>query len=1555
VRCHVLAAATVACVVFVLSTETHAHQELPVHVDEESPGGRGTVAGVHKEPLGDASGDSDFAAPAEHDKDLLASEGGVAAPKVGKQQPQYAANSKEYTRYMDHLETEARRRKFELENEDVSAANQARIPPQFASPGLYQQYMKQQMKGYHKVASLSAMQHRGDDSIVDDEPEGLGESEKEAPPGIELISSPELPAVREAARGRPAAQSSIEYGGAAERAVDGRTDGIFSHGSCTHTKSDENPWWRVDLGKTMNMQHIEVYSRADCCGERLNQFEVRVGDAKDWQKNPKCGTKWSVPQGQSLKIPCTQLQGQYVFVVVRGTMMLNLCEIKVYASDNPGSNAAKGMPTSQSSTMKGGSADRAVDGHTNTDYADNSCTHTEYELKPWWKVDLGKPHTVAGVQIWNRGDCCGSRLSDFEVRVGNNPGVWSSSRKCGGRWEIGEGEHKEISCGGQGGRYVWVVLQNRNALTLCEVRVLTTYAKKGINLARSKPTEQSSTGYGGLSKRAVDGNTETNYKGGSCTHTHFDQEPWWRVDLQKPQAIGAVQIWNRGDCCGTRLSNFEVRVGDGAKWQGTKVCGDERQKIAQGKRKSILCAGAEGRFVYVVKRNQGYLNICEVRVLPFHGNAEDVGGACISKALGVESRVLKAGDMAASSFYGNEDEYGPNNGRLNYRGASWQPLHERVGQWLQVLLPKLYKVTGVATQGDFEADKWVTGYKVRYFNQDGKWKYVGAGDGQNFIGNIDRNTVRKTEFTSPVKATKVRIYPTNWKGAMALRMEVYGRTCDTAKEIEGPSGVQPLAQMTSPGAASSSGAQLVPGMPCPVVTPKQCDGRRRRSLTLFSEDGFGEGTARLWYAETKGAAKQHIAARSVYVSKGVDFRTEEGSIYAGKDLVAGKSVVMQAWPGFGHGSTSFWYAQRARKTFRANTLYLKAGDLSTQSGSIYASDSLRAGRYLEIGAFPGFGDNSAKLWYSASGKEKNGIKFDSETVYLDDASFATQSGSIHSAKDIIASKYLTMKAFPNYGEGEAQFWYVGEGKAPYKSNTVYLKNGNLATQEGSIISKYDVEVGQKLRLSAMEGFGTGETSLWYAKDNRNGYGPDAMYLSAGDLRTQEGSIIAGKNLIAGRKVQINAYPGMGSGSAELMYSNTKTADLESESLYLTNGDFRTRVGSIVAAGDLGAGRSVKIKSMLGNGVGEAELFYSHTAKAKFAARTLYLKDGDFRTQRGSIYAGDSLHASKYLQINAFPGFGEGTVKLWHCNKEIEGFAANSLYLQNGDFRTQDGSIHASQDLVTSRYLTIKAMSGYGSGSTKLWYSQSGKGDFRSNSLYLSNGDFHTEAGSIHAGKDLHAGRYLKIMAWPGHGQGSAELWHSKTDHQGFGADTVYLKTGHFHVQKGSLIAAKDVNVGRYIKVGAKEGYGTGSAQLWYSGSGKDGSAAHTLYLESGDFRTQDGDIRSAKDVVADGSLFGANLEVDYAYVPGMLTAGHLFLGGDIKPPSKASSTVEGAMEMLDIDSANENKVGKQESRNVGKLLQDLSDSNDMLVAKNAALRSDLSSVLARLDEALRRV
>jgi len=81
------------------------------------------------------------------------------------------------------------------------------------------------------------------------------------------------------------------------------------------------------------------------------------------------------------------------------------------------------------------------------------------------------------------------------------------------------------------------------------------------NLAYLKDTIQSSISNQGVSNKAVDGNSNPNFNGGSCTHTNDEEQPWWRVDLGNVELVNNVYIVNRGDCCGDRLKQFEIRVG----------------------------------------------------------------------------------------------------------------------------------------------------------------------------------------------------------------------------------------------------------------------------------------------------------------------------------------------------------------------------------------------------------------------------------------------------------------------------------------------------------------------------------------------------------------------------------------------------------------------------------------------------------------------------------------------------------------------------------------------------------------------------------------------------------------------------------------------------------------------------------------------------------------------------------------------------------------------------------------------------------------------------------
>ena len=70
---------------------------------------------------------------------------------------------------------------------------------------------------------------------------------------------------------------------------------------------------------------------------------------------------------------------------------------------------------------------------------------------------------------------------------------------------------------------------------------------------------QSSTGFGGVASRAIDGNNSGSYRGRSVTHTIRDgSRPWWQANLESFSNVTEIRLWNRTDCCSDRLTDFYV-------------------------------------------------------------------------------------------------------------------------------------------------------------------------------------------------------------------------------------------------------------------------------------------------------------------------------------------------------------------------------------------------------------------------------------------------------------------------------------------------------------------------------------------------------------------------------------------------------------------------------------------------------------------------------------------------------------------------------------------------------------------------------------------------------------------------------------------------------------------------------------------------------------------------------------------------------------------------------------------------------------------------------------
>uniref|UniRef100_A0A8C5N3H1 Fucolectin tachylectin-4 pentraxin-1 domain-containing protein n=1 Tax=Leptobrachium leishanense TaxID=445787 RepID=A0A8C5N3H1_9ANUR len=93
------------------------------------------------------------------------------------------------------------------------------------------------------------------------------------------------------------------------------------------------------------------------------------------------------------------------------------------------------------------------------------------------------------------------------------------------------------------------------------------------NVALHRPACQSSLYANAGPKRAVDGNKDSDYGKGSCSHTLYDFPAWWRVDLAERYKISMVKVVNRADCCRERLAGAEVWIGDSDDYQKNVLCG----------------------------------------------------------------------------------------------------------------------------------------------------------------------------------------------------------------------------------------------------------------------------------------------------------------------------------------------------------------------------------------------------------------------------------------------------------------------------------------------------------------------------------------------------------------------------------------------------------------------------------------------------------------------------------------------------------------------------------------------------------------------------------------------------------------------------------------------------------------------------------------------------------------------------------------------------------------------------------------------------------------------
>lgn len=107
--------------------------------------------------------------------------------------------------------------------------------------------------------------------------------------------------------------------------------------------------------------------------------------------------------------------------------MLQLAEVQVFSS---GGMVSLYKPAKQSSNYLNATANLAVDGNTEGNYAKGSVAHTSgKEDDPWWEVDLKEELPIDKVVVWNRTDgSVGKRLEGFQLVLldAQRQNVWKS-------------------------------------------------------------------------------------------------------------------------------------------------------------------------------------------------------------------------------------------------------------------------------------------------------------------------------------------------------------------------------------------------------------------------------------------------------------------------------------------------------------------------------------------------------------------------------------------------------------------------------------------------------------------------------------------------------------------------------------------------------------------------------------------------------------------------------------------------------------------------------------------------------------------------------------------------------------------------------------------------------------------------------------------------------------------------------------------------------------------------------------------------------------------------
>ncbi|XP_078607085.1 uncharacterized protein LOC144879470 [Branchiostoma floridae x Branchiostoma japonicum] len=175
--------------------------------------------------------------------------------------------------------------------------------------------------------------------------------------------------------------------------------------------------------------------------------------------------------------------------------------------------------------------------------------------------------------------------------------------------------------------------------------------KADTNIAQGKPAFQTTVAWGTVASLAVDGDTNSDYRAGSCQHNDMGDNPMWWVDLGKSFPINRVVIFNRQDCCSERINPFNIHIGYSDQISTNPKCGGDHTINVDEPSISVLCQGMTGRYVGI--RLPGYsrvLTLCEVQVFSEQPLSTKISNEKLYELLKLEKQKTREQDETISTL-----------------------------------------------------------------------------------------------------------------------------------------------------------------------------------------------------------------------------------------------------------------------------------------------------------------------------------------------------------------------------------------------------------------------------------------------------------------------------------------------------------------------------------------------------------------------------------------------------------------------------------------------------------------------------------------------------------------------------------------------------------------------------------------------------------------------------------------------------------------------------------------------------------------------------------------